>query len=152
MGGNTGWAFSPNRRPKHGISLEDLETARERLKTVYIDNLPFERLIANWDRRDALFYCDPLYYMLLERKGRSYYQCTFTREDHTRLRDVLKGIEGKFILSYDDNQEIRKLYRRFNIMETALVLYSMNNRRSAPARKVRELIITNFEVKRRQAA
>ena len=90
--------------------------------------------------------------MLLERKGRSYYQCTFDREDHTRLRDVLKGIEGKFILSYDDNQEIRKLYRRFNIMETSPVLYSMNNRRNAPARKVRELIITNFDVKKRLAA
>lgn len=148
----TGWGFSPNRSPKHGISLEDLEAARERLKTVYIDNLPFERLIRNWDRRDTLFYCDPPYYMLLERKGRSYYQCTFDREDHTKLRDVLKGIEGKFILSYDDNQEIRKLYRRFNIMETSPVLYSMNNRRNAPARKVRELIITNFDVKKRLAA
>ena len=57
---------------------------------------------------------------------------------------MLKGIAGKFILSYDDNPEIRKLYKKFHVTKTEPVMYSMNNRLYTPARRVSELIITNF--------
>jgi DNA adenine methylase len=55
----SGWAFGPARGPKYRVSLDKLEAASERLENVYIDNLSFERLIPNWDRKDTLFYCDP---------------------------------------------------------------------------------------------
>lgn len=104
----TGWAFGPDRPPRYCNSLGHLYAAHERLKSVFIDNLSYERLIANWDKKETLFYCDPPYYMLLKKPGRGYYQCDFTADDHVRLRDTLKGISGKFILSYDDDPEIRK--------------------------------------------
>jgi DNA adenine methylase len=141
----TGWAFGPKRKPKYCASLENLEVVRERLKNVYLDNLSFDKLIPNWDRKETFFYCDPPYFMLLnKRKWGSYYQCTFKLEDHIRLRDMLKGIAGKFILSYDDNPEIRKLYKKFHVTKTEPVMYSMNNRLYIPVRRVSELIITNF--------
>jgi len=140
----TGWAFGPDRPPTYRNSLRHLDEARERLKNVYIDNLSYDKLIPNWDREETLFYCDPPYYMLIEREGGSYYQCTFSKEDHERLRDILRAIFGKVILSYDDHPEIRRLYRGFNIKETNPVHYCINNRRNTPARRVGELIITNF--------
>jgi len=105
-----------------------------------------KRLIPNWDRKDTVFYCDPPYYMLLKKSpsNRSYYQCIFTQEDHVRLRDMLRSISGKFILSYDNDTYIRKLYKGFNIKKTALINYSMNNRPNIPRRRCGELIITNF--------
>ncbi len=139
-----GWGYSPARGPRYPRCLDALEEARERLKNVYIENLSFDKLIPRWDRKDTLFYCDPPYFMLLEKSGRSYYQCTFSPEEHRRLRDILKGIEGKFILSYDDHPEILKLYRKFNVIKTDPVRYSINNRRNTPIRRVSELIITNF--------
>lgn len=143
----TGFAFSPDQKPRYGDCLDTIDPARERLRNVYIDNLPYDKLIRNWDRSNTLFYCDPPYYMLLERKGRSYYQCTFSHDDHVRLRDTLKVINGKFILSYDDNPVIRQLYKRYNIIETSPVQYTMNNRLNTQTRKASELIITNYEVK-----
>lgn len=140
----TGYAFAPSRRPRYCAGLENLKEASERLKNVYIDNLSFDRLIPNYNRKETLFYCDPPYYMLLNKSEGSYYQCTFTPEDHVRLRDVLKGIAGKFILSYDNHPEIRRLYRRFKVTETEPVLYSMSNRLHAPARRISEFVITNF--------
>lgn len=140
----TGWAFGPGRPPKYRVGLEHLEAARDRLKDVYIDNLSYERLIPNWDREGALFYCDPPYMMLLKKKGRSYYQCDFSQEDHERLRDILKGISGHFILSYDDDPFIRKLYKRFHVQKVDKVNYSMNRRPGTPARHRPELLITNF--------
>ncbi|GER92694.1 hypothetical protein A45J_0412 [hot springs metagenome] len=125
--------------------MESLDAARDRLKNVYIENLSFDRLINNYDRKGTLFYCDPPYMVCLEKPGgKHYYQYTFTEADHVRLKDILSNIRGRFILSYDDHPEVRKLYRKFNIKETDPVLYSINNRGGVPARKRRELIVTNF--------
>mgnify|MGYP001570469161 FL=1 len=141
----TGFAFGPNRSPKYCGGMEKLEAARERLKSIYIDNLSFDRLIPNYDRKETLFYCDPPYRMLLDKPcGKQYYQHTFTEDDHVRLKDTLKGISGRFILSYDDHPTVRKLYSRFRVTETEPVLYSMNNRQGVPSRRVGELVITNF--------
>ncbi len=65
-------------------------------------------------------------------------------EDHERLRDMIKNITGKVIISYDDHPVIRKLYKKFHIHGTGPVLYTMNNRRNTPERRISELIITNF--------
>jgi DNA adenine methylase len=71
------------------MGLDSLELALERLKNVYIYNMDFERLVANWDRPDTLFYCDPPYWMMPEKGRRPYYQCGFEEEeDHVRLRDT----------------------------------------------------------------
>lgn len=39
----------------------------------------------------------------------------FRKEDHVRLRDTLAGIEGKFMVSYNDCAYIRELYQDFRI-------------------------------------
>lgn len=138
------WGYGPSTKSRYSPDMEGLHEVRERLKRVYIDNLSYDRLIPNWDRKESLFYCDPPYYMLLGKTGRAYYQHEFTAQDHERLRDVLKGIDAKFILSYDDHPQIRKLYKRFNVRATAPVLYSTNNRPGVTAKRATEVLITNF--------
>ena len=56
------------------------------------------------------FYCDPPYF---ETEG--HYEVVFRKEDHVRLRDTLAGIEGKFMVSYNDCEYIRELYQDFQI-------------------------------------
>jgi len=58
------------------------------------------------DSCKALIYVDPPYYG----KGGELYQHSFTDEDHKRLADVLGGSRHRWLLSYDDCPEIRKLY------------------------------------------
>lgn len=116
----TGWGFGRTSRPRYCAGLEKLEDARERLKHVYIDNLSFDKLIPNWDSKEALFYCDPPYAMMLEKGGKTYYQCSFTEDDHIGLRDTLAGISGKFILSYDDHKMVRRLYKGYKIRRWTL--------------------------------
>lgn len=41
----------------------------KRLQRVYIESQSFEALIPKWDRKGAVFYCDPPYYMLTEMSG-----------------------------------------------------------------------------------
>ena len=86
-----------------------IEQAHRRLAKVVIENKDFEKLIRQYDRQMSFFYCDPPYY---ETEG--YYhnvgEAGFTAKDHIRLRDMLTGIEGKFLLSYNDHPFVRELY------------------------------------------
>ena len=84
--------------------------ANRRLKDTVIENKDFEALIRQYDRPNAFFYCDPPYF---ETEG--HYEVVLRKEDHVRLRDTLAGIEGKFMVSYNDCAYIRELYQDFRI-------------------------------------
>ncbi len=104
-----------------GRSLENniakFDELAKRLDKVVVDNKDFEELIKLYDKEETLFYLDPPYFGT-ERyyNGRN---VLFTREDHERLSDLLKGIKGKFLLSYNDCEEIRELYKGYNIIEVS---------------------------------
>lgn len=63
----------------------------QRLENTYIENLPFERLIKNYDYEESFFYCDPPYVVA---DGTDYYQFVLTEEMHHKLRDQLENIKG----------------------------------------------------------
>ncbi len=61
--------------------------------------MSFEKLIKTYDREEALFYCDPPYYMT-----EKYYKNTggFGEVEHRLLAETLRDIKGKFLISYND--------------------------------------------------
>ena len=71
------------------------------------------------------------------------YAFDFKESDHEELREIVGGVKAKVILSYNDSNAVRSLYKVFKISATEKVHYSMNNKRPA-ARKKGELIIKNF--------
>ena len=110
---------------------------QERLSRVVIENKDFEDLIKVYDRPSALFYLDPPYHTT-----EKYYNCDFGEKDHIRLRDCLQQIKGKFILSYNNDEFIKDLYKEYNIEEI-----SRNNNLSinrGTGREFKELIIKNY--------
>lgn len=96
---------------KKNLSVDYLDKISMRLQNVVIENKDFENLIHVYDRPSTLFYCDPPYY-----RAEHYYDATFSTEDHERLKQCLNGIKGRFILSYNDSEFIRELYRDFKII------------------------------------
>ncbi len=121
--------FGCNRK---NLSPDYLEKVEKRLERVVIENKDFENLIKVYDRPKALFYCDPPYH-----KTENYYDAVFTKDDHERLKAVLSDIKGCFILSYNDDEYIRELYRDFEIIPV-----ERSNNLSKGTYK--ELIIRNF--------
>ena len=91
-------------------SIEYLEEVQERLRDVVIEHKDFEDLIRVYDRAGALFYADPPYH-----DTEKYYDALFSYDDHIRLKAVLDGIKGRFILSYNDDKFIRELYKEYHI-------------------------------------
>lgn len=130
-------------RRTFGVSSRDISKAVDylkevsgRLNKVVIENHDFEQLIKTYDRPEALFYLDPPYY-----EAEKYYPDRFNPEDHKRLRECLGSIKGKFILSYNDCQQIRDLYEGYTIVEVERAENLVNKTES---RKYKELIIKNF--------
>ena len=108
---------------------------QERLRKVIIEHLDFEQLIRTYDRPNALFYCDPPY-MGTEK----HYQAAFSTADHERLARVLHNIRGRFLLSYNDCEAVRKLYEDCEI--TPLV--RRNNLPSVSTGEFHEVLISNY--------
>lgn len=118
-------------------SIEYLDEIKARLTSVVIENKDFENLIKVYDKKDALIYLDPPYYMT-----EKYYNNEFAEKDHLRLKSCLNNIKGKFILSYNDDPWIRELYSDYVIDEVS--------RRNSLAERYdskgsyKELIIKNY--------
>ena len=123
-----------------GISsiIDKLPAYQKRLSKVIVENRDFEQLIKTYDRPKALFYLDPPYV-----DTEKYYTAfDFKTSDHERLNAVLKTIKGRFILSYNDCEFVRELYKGFNIINInrANLLSSDTKNRG----NFKEVIITNF--------
>ena len=116
--------------------IDYLSEIQNRLQRVVIERVDFEQLIKTYDRPDALFYLDPPYYA-----AEKYYNSNFSVSDHERLFNILTGIKGKFILSYNSDDVILELYKDFNIIPV-----TRKNTLSACANDVdyKEVIIKNF--------
>ena len=107
--------------------------AHLRLAQVTIEKLPYQEVIARYDREKTLFYLDPPYFGCEDYYGPD----LFSRADFAKLAKQLGEIKGRFILSINDTPEIRRLFSGFQIQEVS-VLYSVNIKR------VGELIIQNY--------
>lgn len=114
------------------IKTERFEEIEKRLADVVIEHKDFEALIKQYDRPDALFYCDPPYHTTEDN-----YSEKFTEADHYRLNGVLTALKGRFILSYNDDDFVRNLYKDFNIQ----AISRQNNLSSG---QFKEVIIKNY--------
>lgn len=120
------------------VMIQYLTDIQKRLEDVVIENRDFEDLIKVYDKDDALIYLDPPYY-----KAEKYYSTTFNKDDHERLYNVLKKVKGKFILSYNDCEHIRELYKDFNV-EAVSRQNNLTGRYDNKDKVYRELLIRNY--------
>ncbi len=140
-------SYGSNGRSYGGIKkdvlsmYEYLSRVQTRLSSVIIENKDFENLINVYDRPGTFFYLDPPYY-----GSEKYYQVEFSEEDHRRLFRCIQAIKGRFLLSYNDSEYIRDLYKDYQIKEVVrqhnlLTRYKSDN-------TYRELLIYNYPISR----
>lgn len=136
---NPSFSIATSSKPRLNLLRieEELSAVHLRLSRVYIENRPYEAIIQRFDKPDTFFYVDPPYYGCEDYYGRG----IFKRADFTKLRDILIQINGRFIMSINDTDEIRDLFRDFKI-ETVGTSYSAGgaNRK----KQVNELLIRNY--------
>ncbi len=118
-------------------AVERLKAVQERLATVLIEQKDFAKLMQSYDNPKTLFYCDPPYH-----GTEKYYTEQFSQDDHVRLFNCLSQLNGRFILSYNDDAYIRELYQDFRV-ETISRNHNLAAK-SGESKRYNELIICNF--------
>lgn len=135
--GSKGDTFAMGKSRRGKSIHRDFYTHSKRLKRTLIENLSYEKLIKEYDSSETLFYVDPPYV-----GTENYYKMIngFAMREHENLAKTLKQISGQFMLSYNDCEVVRDLYKDFKFKELK-VNYSLN----AKSRYDRsELLIMNF--------
>ncbi|MHB8123945.1 MAG: DNA adenine methylase [Desulfuromonadaceae bacterium] len=137
---NPSFGIAASGRPRFNLLRveEELSAVHLRLSRVYVENKPYQEIIPRFDREDTFFYIDPPYYGFEDYYGPG----IFSREDFARLRDLLARVQGKFILSINDAEEIRRLFSDCRI-ETVTTSYTAGG--AHKKKTVSELLIMNFQ-------
>lgn len=112
-----------------------LEAAWRRLDGVVFENMDWAELVRRYDSRAALFYLDPPYFGGENDYGKG----MFDRGQFAKMAEILRNLDGAFLLSINDTPEIRETFAGFEIEEVAL-RYSIS---AAGATAARELVISN---------
>jgi len=126
-----------------------IEQAHRRLSKVVVENKDFEKLIRQYDRPVSFFYADPPYYET-EKYYKNIGEDGFKKEDHIRLRDTLMGIEGKFLLSYNDCSFIRELYDAPNIQIESYTRINNIKQRYDNGAQFPEILVANYDMHERE--
>jgi len=113
--------FGQNVTQPPGFNLERLpqilEDSHARLARVQIEHLPYDQILERYDRPTTFFYLDPPYY------EKYLYRFNLKPEEFVLLRDRLKKLKGKFILSLNDVPEVRKIFSDFQDQERRPLLH-----------------------------
>lgn len=121
--------------------LTIIEPVAEKLQDIRITNMDFKDVVnatSKFDNDEVLIYLDPPYF----NAAKDIYNNQFTKDDHEKLADLLKNCKFKFVLSYDDNDDIKDLYNWAEIKQSNWTYFMSENRRQ----NGNELIITNYQI------
>jgi DNA adenine methylase len=113
---------------------EIIEETHHRLARVQIECLPYEKVLAQFDRASTLFYLDPPYY------GRKLYKYNLDPDDFRKMAELLGKLLGKFVLSLNDVPEVRAIFKPFHIKGIDLSYTAQK----IAGRRFHEVLITNF--------
>ncbi|NTV28735.1 MAG: DNA adenine methylase [Candidatus Omnitrophica bacterium] len=139
------WGYRPKRSLPPDRWHERILPCGKTLEDVQITCEDFEKVVR--EKRNGkvtLLYLDPPYFKPPKKK---HYRNGFSQADHVRLASVLKTSKHKFFLTYDDCEEVRKLYSWANIHEVNF-FYRVDNAQvfNGKRRVGFELVITNYVV------
>lgn len=137
------FGYGTTTRPSPQIfDVQHLTKLKERLRNTYIENLDYRKIIKKYDRKHSFFFCDPPY-LETDIKFSIDSKIKFGIKEHEELCNILKELKGKFLLTINDHEYIRQIYKGFKMAENK-VNYSVS-KQSKGRKKYKELIITNYE-------
>lgn len=141
------WAYVVDSKRDRRITYDKdrLTYMIDRLKHIFFFSEDYEHFLNRFIKRSTIpifVYSDPPYVVT---KDTDYYTLNFKDwEDHTRHKKAMDKINDKghkFLVSYDNVEEIKELYKDYNVFETNL-RYTMSG--YGRHNKNKELLISNY--------
>lgn len=126
-------------------SIERLEKAHEVIKKVELFYGDYEYMMS-LEGEEVIIFLDPPYYSSQRSKLYGKKGDLHTEFDHLRLFEVVKNCKHRVLITYDNSEFIRELYKDLYTVEWKLS-YGMTNYKQEKVRVGSELIIANFPIK-----
>jgi len=123
-------------------SIDRLTKLEELLKNTKITNLDYEEVVED-PGENVFIFLDPPYYSTTASRLYGDNGDLHANFDHKRFSQVMKACKHKWLITYDDCDEIRELFSFAHIVPWSLQ-YGMNNYGKDSAGKGRELFIANY--------
>jgi DNA adenine methylase len=129
------YGASPLSRPRINLLRieEELSEVHLRLAGVTIEHLSWHAFLSTYDKPGTLFFLEPPYYKA------PYYAHNFELSDYIELANSLAGLRSRFILTINDHEEMREVFRNFYQRPVSLIYTAARGKNS----NGRELIITD---------
>lgn len=130
-----------NKRKQGSISgkVPLIQKYQERMKDTVFTTIDYQDIISKYDSDNTLFYLDPPY----EKSNKNKLYSTINEEfDFENLLKCIKQIKGKFILSINDSDSIRTMFKDYMIIPILVKAHSTNKPIGGKDRN--ELLIKNF--------
>lgn len=135
------WGYHPERSVQPEKWSERIKLANSKLLNAKIYSMDFRSFFSEVKlTKDTFLFVDPPYHSADQKRA---YLKSFTNNDHVDLSKILKKTKNKFLLTYDNVDEIKKLYNWANLYPTTWRYHTANSNQ-ATRKKGKELIITNY--------
>lgn len=135
------WGFKKYCRDCDYPMIQDvinrLDAYRQKLKGSIIECDDYKITIPKYDSKCTFYYLDPPYF-----KTRKVHKWSIV--DPQELADLLRGLKGKFLLSYDNPPELYDIFDGFHIQEIKRIGYDIRRRYDMNRGEARELLISNY--------
>lgn len=139
--GDVGKSFNHQNKSRNRVLFfKNLPKIKELLRHTTVLNEDYKTVIQKYDTIHTLFYLDPPY--KIDVKGLYKHE----NMNYEELSHILKKLKGMFVLSINDDPDIRRLFKGFNIdvVETRYSSPGKDNGWNSDKRQIKELVIRNF--------
>lgn len=148
LGSHFAYNLNTNRRLlyRSKFTKKSLDEIHKRLSNIHIFSEDFRKFLNRMSKvKKGFIYLDPPYINTLKKEG---YSFVFTEKDHFDLFSILKKFDScniKWLMNYDKEPIIEKLYSDFNINDLE-VPYSIMNKTESSSKIETELLISNYDI------
>ena len=104
--------------------IKEIDKYKKKIEFYNLDAIDFLKKIEN--KKKIFIFFDPPYFQ----KGKDLYTNFYMIEDHINLAKHISNLKQDWITTYDNTEEIKEIYSKFQIKEFD-ILYSLEKKRKA---------------------
>lgn len=108
------------------LKIKEIEKMKNKIEFYNYDVIEFINEVLKQESKDSFVFLDPPYYS----KGPELYTNFYKYEDHRFLANHIKEIEQKWIVTYDNNEEIKKIFKEYTQVEFD-ISYSLGKKKKS---------------------
>ena len=148
-------SFATHRDSKHnGIDFSNIHDliykVYDRIKSVCIENLDYAECIRRYDKDTTFFFIDPPYLNEgIKKKKSRYYVYDFNESKFKQLNEVLKSIRGKFLMTVQNEDFTRNLFKDFQqtVMNHIYCIRAKSISDNINSTRTTQLLVHNYPLK-----